>query len=68
MDVYLGVKYLLLLALYGQSFSTGQSKQHVASPAACGFADFRKCFNEPNDDIFTGVAGENQLQIKSMSL
>lgn len=63
------IQYVLLFfALYGHSFSIGQSRQRTASPAALGLLDFRKCFKDPNDETFNGVAGLNQWHIRSMSL
>lgn len=59
---------VLFLALYGQSLSMGQSKHLVLFPAAVGFALWRKWRREPNDEIFTGMAGLNQWQRRSISL
>lgn len=59
---------ILFLALYGHSVSIGQSRHLVASAAAAGFADLRKCFNDPKDETRDGVAGESQWHKISTSL
>jgi len=58
----------LFFALYGHCASCAQSKQRVASPAIAGLLDLRKCWRPPNDDMRTGVSGENQWHMMSMSL